>query len=154
MKKRIEPSKIEIYQEEFDTSELGFEGMVVLETLTQLNQTLDAVIQLLTFLNKEKGGVHSALALAQAWEDLRLAGHVLPIRLYTVAVERCALVATETKDWSLLIRVLSRELDHEDIELLAGVSLAGVQSVQGLQQPQRVPQQLHCPLPDAVAPVP
>ena len=40
------------------------------------------------------------------------------------------------------------------IDVIGGVSLAGVQSVQGLQQPQRVPQQLHCPLPDAVAPVP
>ena len=95
VKKRIDPNQIEIYQTEYDTSELGFEGMLILETLSNLDQSLEHVIQLLTYFDKPKGGMYSAQGLAQAWEALRLAGYTLPIRIYTSAVERCAVVSTE-----------------------------------------------------------
>ena len=67
-----------------------------------------------------------ALPLARAWEELRLVGYELPIKMYTTAVERSAVHALTERNWAILARILSRDLAPHEVELFDSVSIAGL----------------------------
>ena len=62
IKKRIDPAKmLDVYQTDVDTTQLGIQGMTLLEELTKTSLILEHVITVVTFLPKDKCTLQDAI---------------------------------------------------------------------------------------------